>query len=336
MGGALVNACGIAGTGLLPVSDDLRVSKAFWGLIHSLAGYVLVRLGGFRLFEKMMSVMIGVMFITVVFTAIMIKPNPEALLRGSLIPLIPEQGMGWLLGVIGGVGGTVTLLSYGYWIREEKRSGLSGLRACRLDLKAGYLMTGIFGAAMIVIGSRVEITRGPRVALELAGQLEHVLGPVGWWIFLLGFWGAVFSSLLGVWQSVPYLFADFMRIRARTINDRQEKGRGRDDTRRDEEPPLSETRAYSIYLLAITLIPLPLLWVSVQKAQLIYAIVGALFMPVLSFTLLLMNNRAEWVGQRFRNGWATNIVLVVTLGLFAYLGTTHIIKKIGMLMDSFI
>ena len=30
-----------------------------------------------------------------------------------------------------------------------------------------------------------------------------------------GFWGAVFSSLLGVWQAVPYVFADFVRLHRR-------------------------------------------------------------------------------------------------------------------------
>ena len=59
VGGALISACGIAAAGLVPLGENLRVSKAFWGAIHSLAGYFLVRLGGYRLFEKMMSAMIG-------------------------------------------------------------------------------------------------------------------------------------------------------------------------------------------------------------------------------------------------------------------------------------
>ena len=62
-----------------------------------------------------------------------------------------------VLGVLGGVGGTVTLLSYGYWIREERRSGAAGLKACRIDLGLGYVMTALFGVAMIVIGSRLEL-----------------------------------------------------------------------------------------------------------------------------------------------------------------------------------
>ena len=43
----------------------------------------------------------------------------------------------------------------------------------------------------------------------MAAMLEPTLGAAGRWTFLVGFWGAVATSMLGVWQGVPYLFADF-------------------------------------------------------------------------------------------------------------------------------
>jgi len=87
----------------------------------------------------------------------------------------------------------MTLLSYGYWIKEKGRKGIQGVKACRIDLTLGYTMTAIFGIAMIVIGSKTNITgTGARVALDLASQLEIILGVPGKWIFLIGFWGAVF------------------------------------------------------------------------------------------------------------------------------------------------
>ena len=36
------------------------------------------------------------------------------------------------------VRGTLTVLCYGYWIREEGRTGESSLKTCRIDLAAGY------------------------------------------------------------------------------------------------------------------------------------------------------------------------------------------------------
>jgi len=330
VGGALVSACGVAGAGLVPLGLDLRFSKAVWGVVHSVAGYGLVRVGGYRLFEKMMSAMIGLMFVTVILTALLIRPDLGEVLRGCLFPSIPEKGVGWLIGVLGGVGGTVTLLSYGYWIREEGRRGVAGLRASRLDLGAGYLMTALFGLAMVIVGSRVSIEEGPAVALELAGQLESTLGPPGRWIFLLGFWGAVFSSLLGVWQSIPYLFADLLSLIVR----KRRSGGNRAETENlpessENASPLAETGFYRWVLLGITVVPLCLLWISVQQVQLIYAIVGAFFMPLLSFSLLIMNNRVAWVGKSFRNGWTANAALVVTVLFFAYVAAREVIRISG-------
>ena len=136
--------------------------------------------------------------------------------RGLTRPAIREGDLPYAIGLLGGVGGTVTLLSYGYWIRETGRSGMHGARLCRIDLAAAYIATGVFGVAMLVISSRVTIDRkGADVALVLADQLAGVAGPAVRWVFLVGFWGAVFSSLLGVWQSAPYLFADFLQLSKR-------------------------------------------------------------------------------------------------------------------------
>ena len=41
---------------------------------------------------------------------------------------------------------------------------------------------------------------------------------------------------------------------------------------------------------------------------------GALFVPLLALTLLLMNTRRGWVGERFRSGSVTNAALRVPAG----------------------
>lgn len=316
-GGALVNACGVAGTAFLPLSDDLRTSKIVWGFVHSLGGAFLVWLGGFKLFERLMSTIIVVMFVTVMLTAILIRPDWGVVGYGLAVPRIPEGGLGYVLGTLGGVGGTLTLLSYSYWIREKGRRGIEGARACRIDLAVGYVMTALFGVAMVIIGSSVSLERGPTMALELSGQLGLALGALGKWVFLVGFWGAVFSSLLGVWQSVPYMFADFLALR-------REGGRG--DL---EKIDFTRSLPYRFYLLVLTFVPLPLLWLPVERAQLTYAILGSFFMPLLALTLLLMNNRTRWVGKRFRNGWAANVALVVTLLFFSYAALRKLLETVA-------
>jgi len=190
-------------------------------------------------------------------------------------------------------------------------------RACRIDLAAGYTLTGLFGVAMIIIGSRVTLQRGPTAALELASQLQLTLGPTGKWIFLAGFWGAVFSSLLGVWQSVPYIFADFT-----TLPKRSPGGL----------PDLKATPAYRWFLIAIATVPLLQLGITVERAQLLYAVMGALFMPFLALTLLILNTRRRWIGERFVSGWITNAALAATFVLFTYVGAGEIRNAVARLV----
>jgi len=266
-----------------------------------------------------MSLFIGVMFVAVMVTAVLVRPDLGEVARGLVPAGLPEGGLAYVLGVLGGVGGTVTLLSYGYWVREAGRSGESGLRACRVDLAIGYTMTALFGVAMVIIGSRTVLERGPTVALDLASQLEGGLGPFGRWVFLVGFWGAVFSSLLGTWQSVPYLFADFLLLR-----------RG-GDVARNRDVDFTRTRPYRTYLALIAVVPLPLLWLSLQRAQLTYAVLGSLFMPLLALTLLLLNNRGRWVGEKLRNGPVTNAVLAATVAFFGYVAVRTAWLNLGRL-----
>jgi Mn2+/Fe2+ NRAMP family transporter len=283
-----------------------------WGVLHSIAGYLLVRYGSFALFEKMMSVFIGIMFVTVLGTAVLMEPGWSAVALG-FVPSIPPQGTSWLIAVIGGVGGTVTLLSYGYWIREEGRRGREGVRICRIDLAAAYVVTALFGFSVIIIGSRVQIEgQGSVLALQLADQLALTIGDWGRPLFLAGFWGAVFSSLLGVWQSIPYMFADFVELRSglqprvrRNIN-------------------LRESSAYRTYLLAIATVPILFLWTPVRQIQLLYGIVAAMFLPLLALTLLIMNNRRRWVGSDFQSPWLINLILGSGLLLFAYVSGLEI------------
>ena len=57
-------------------------------------------------------------------------------------------------------------------------------------------------------------------SLQLAWQAYgEALGRPMRMMFLLGAWATIFDSLLGVWQSVPYLFCDFWALTRRSSLD---------------------------------------------------------------------------------------------------------------------
>jgi len=309
VGSALMSATGVTLHAMLPVFDDAERGKAVFGVATSLAGLVLVWFGGYRLFETVMRVCIVVMLVTVVLAAALLWPGTLNVLEGLLVPRIPEaggQGLSWTLALIGGVGGTLTVLCYGYWLREEGRTRGEDLRVCRIDLATGYVMTAIFGLAMVIVGSSISIEgSGARLLVMLSDRLEEVMGPAGKWMFLVGALGAVFSSLLGVWQSVPYLFADCWGLL---------KGGGETATRVDTKAP-----PYRAYLVLIATVPMLGLFWGFRDIQLAYAVTGALLFPVLALALLIFNGRSAWVGAKFTNGPLTVAALVVILAFFSWI-----------------
>lgn len=311
VGGALIAACGLAAHAIFPF-----LSVKAWGIIHSLTAVGLVYFGRYRLLEKMMKFFIGIMFLVVCISALLSRPDWGAVLPALIIPHVPAGSAKFILGVIGGVGGSVTLLSYGYWIREKKWTGKAAAQTVRTDLTAAYILTGLFGLAIMIIsaGVKPDVITGSGMVIGLADRLGTVTGPVGKWIFLTGFWGAVFSSMLGVWQGIPYLFSDFV-----THFNNKKSGGG-------ETAVDVRSKHYLFFLFYLAVPPMLLLFLGKPVwVVVIYSITGAFFMPFLAALLLIMNNKTRWVGE-FKNSLPVNLVLGAALVLFLVLCVKEIAR----------
>ncbi|MCC6989718.1 MAG: Nramp family divalent metal transporter, partial [Acidobacteria bacterium] len=112
---ALTNACGL---GLANLTGG-AVPQSWGAVLHSLIGFAFVYLGGYGKFEKLMKVLVGVMGFSILVCAALTMNNPGPALTGLVLPTIPGGSGTYVLSLIGGIGGSVTMLSYNYWMREE-------------------------------------------------------------------------------------------------------------------------------------------------------------------------------------------------------------------------
>lgn len=306
VGGALMSACGITLHALIPLFDEAAQAKIYFGILSSMVGLALILKGNFKLFETLMSICVGLMFFTVMLTAFSFWPNTSLILQGLFIPSIPNangNGITWTIALMGGVGGTLTILCYGYWIRETGRQEIQSLGICRIDLAVSYCMTILFGMAMVIIGSTIKLdANGAHLLIVLADRLGYQLGDYARYLFLVGAFSAVFSSLLGVWQAVPYLFADIWRLFFKK--------------QQTSTLALTQSTPYKCYLIAIATIPSLSLCIPFQEIQKIYGVVGAMFVPLLAFSLLMMNSQKQWLGIH-TNKRLSQLILTLTLIFFA-------------------
>ena len=288
-----------------------------WAIIHSIVGFLLIWSGRYLLFERIMTVLIGIMFITIIGTAVMFLPSFSDFALG-FVPRIPGGSFLLMIGLIGGVGGTITMASYGYWLAEKKWEGKEWIPTMRIDAKVAYTLTAIFTLAGLVIGA--EFLGGTGVSIrddqglvKLADMLGDEFGTPMRWMFLVAFWSAAYTSLLGVWNGVPYLFADFIK----TVRNKKSPGK----------QIVSETEpAYRFYLAWLTFPPMILFYFGKPvELIIIYGALGSLFMPFLAISLLYLLNSKE-VAQELRNKWVPNLVLVGCLIMFAFLGIDQLIK----------
>lgn len=307
-GAAIASSCALAMRAMFPI-----LPFWVWAVIHSIAGFILVITNRYAVFEKLMTILVGVMFVTIVGTAVMTVPSLTSLSIG-LVPRIPEGSFINVLALVGGVGGSISMISYGYWIKEKGWNGKAWIPFMRFDSKIAYTVTAIFTLSVLVVGAEFLFNTGIKLSgeqglISLADLLGKEFGTPARWLFLIGFWSASFTSLLGPWNGLPYLFADFLY----TIQDKK-----------DAHPSLEKSPAYLAYLFLLTFPPMLLLFIGKPVGLIItYGVLGATFMPFLAISLYLLLN-SKTIDSSFKNRWHHNMMIAVCILLFLYLSVSEL------------
>lgn len=311
-GAAAMSASALAFTAMFPI-----LPLWAWAVLHGIFGFVVCIIGRYKLFERVMEFFVALMFITVIGLAILLAPNLGELAVGIVPTEFPRGSLLSVLALIGGVGATFTLASYNYWVREHGWSSPPWIPMMRLDLIVGYALTALFMVAMLVVGAELLFASGEGISGEeglvtLADPIQERFGVVARWLFLIGFWAAATSSIVGAWNGSAYLFADSVRT-SRDVPDER------------AEEYLSEKSIYFRAMLVWISFPSMLLLFFGEPVLLIivYAAMGALFLPFLAITLLWLMNSSR-VAPEHRNGIVANIVLVVSVLLFVFLGVQEV------------
>ena len=317
--GFVYGAAAMAGTGLPLHSLFPVLPVTAWGIVSGLIGLALVWAGHYASFEKILGVLVLLMFVTMVGAAALTLPNLGEVLTG-LVPMVPEGGLVYTLSLAGGVGGTITLAAYGYWLREKGWITPQYMRVMRIDNTVAYLVTGLFVIATLIVGAEllysagIAIATGDQGLLDLSEVLADRYGAAAGTVFLVGFWAAAMSSLVGVWNGVSLMFADFVgHVRGLAADDPARRAGG---------------TWYRAYILWLTFPPMVMLFLG-QPVWLIlaYGVLGAFFMPFLAVTLLWLLN-SDRTPREWRNKWHSNTAMVLCALAFAALCVNEVRKAI--------
>ena len=313
----------------------------YWAMIAGVVGLALVWAQRYEIFEKFITVLVLIKFVSVVSVAFLVAPDLVAL-SGGLVPRLPDGSVIYVLGLIGGGGGTITMAAYGYWMIAKGWKGTGWLSMMRLDNAIGYVMTAIFVIAMLIVGAEMllgqDIVSSDEGLLTLGTDLGERYGEWARILFLVGFLAVTTTSLLGSWNGVSLLFTDWTRTIRLPHGKKAKVGAGEQLT---PTAPATVTETgyaaeaaersvpFRAYLLWLTLPPMALLFFDRPFAiTLAYGVLGAAFMPFLGITLLLLLNSRR-VARGGRSGWLSNTLLTAASALFVVLLATDLIERFG-------
>lgn len=282
-----------------------------WAALHSVAAFAVISIGRYGLFERIMKTFAALKFGIVILLAILLAPSLGEVVLG-FVPRIPEGALINVLAIIGGVGGTYSLAAYTYWVRERGWRHSDWIPTMRTDLSFGYALTALFMVSMLIIGAELLFGTGTSISdeaglLALVDPMQNRFGLLARWAFLIDFWTVATGAMLGAYC-------------VRTIREVP-----------DEEASdyLSQRSIFFRAFLAWMSFP-PMILLAFGEPVLlviVYASLGALFLPFLAVTLLILLN-SQRVAPAYRNRLVSNIVLAVSVIPFIVVGVQEVLGSL--------
>ncbi|WP_426321729.1 Nramp family divalent metal transporter [Microbacterium sp. E-13] len=287
-------------------------SPVMWTVVCTVAvAAILLFKGIYRIVERTLIVIVALMAICFIVSAFAAHPDWAAAGAG-LIPVVPDGA--WLL-IIGLVGTNFSInaafyTSYGTKARNRTEEEYRDITV--VDTVPGIIAPGLMTALVIVVAAAVLHATGtdaPGAFGGLAAIFEPIAGPVGAWIFALGFFGAAFSSMIPNCVAGGTMLSDAL-------------GRG----------PSADTktaRLGSAFILAFG-ITITMIFSGTSPVQLIIIAqaLTVLVAPILAALIIVMANNKKLMGS-MRNKWWQNLLGLIGLVSVLALSVRLVISLVG-------
>jgi Mn2+/Fe2+ NRAMP family transporter len=293
-------------------------SSAIWSIFFSVAGFALMIWGGYSILEYFCKVLVAAKGISLIVAAALSHPDPTGILKGTFIPTIPGttgfySSILVLMALIGTEAGSMTNLTYPYFMYEKGWRDVSYIKQQRFDLGVGVTCIFVMGALLQIAAAGTLHPQG--IKLEGPEQLVRIFsqsqGVAGLLIFALGLWGASFSTYVGATTGYALIMTDLCRSYIPRLRQKVE---------RESKPAAAKNDPiyrWSILFWAfsplyILFIPARPVWLALMVSAMVVVVI-----PVLALPLLHLTNDRKLMGK-YKNGSFTNMVLLMLIAVSLY------------------
>lgn len=298
-----------AGIGLEAVT---RVPARIWTLVVGLFALVLLATGTYRVIERVLVLLVGVMSVTFIVTAVIVRPDVTSMLEG-FVPTIPD---GSLLLVVALIGSTVVpynLFLHASSVQDKWPTSIptrSALGGSRQDTVLSILVGGIIASAIVITAAAAFFGTGTEItdAGVMARQLEPLLGSAARIMFGLGLLAAGVTSAATAPLAAAYATAGAL-------------GWERD---------LRSWRFRGVWFVILATGTILAFLGQDPVAAIVFAqAANGILLPFIAVFLLVVTNRRALLGE-YSNGVLANILGTAVVLVAAGLGAYQILSALGV------
>jgi Mn2+/Fe2+ NRAMP family transporter len=284
-------------------------SIGVWAILFLLIALVIIWISKdfYQILEKIMLVLVIIMVVSFFVNVFMSKPSISGIASG----LIPSKPPIWgLVIAISATSFSVAGAAYQSYMVQGKGWGKNDIAKAKRDSTFGIIILCGLSALIMITSAAVLAPKDIKVnsAVDMAIQLEPLLGSFAKWIFLFGLLAASFSSFISNAVLGGMMLSDGLGL-GRDINSKMVK-------------IFSTILLVFSTLLAVILQQNPIQVLVVAQAS---TILGG---PLVAIILILLGNNEKVLPQEQRNSIVSNIIAVIAVCWIFYLSYTQLIAFI--------
>lgn len=185
------------GTGIA-IEAVTGISSKVWIVVATLLAVGLLFFVNFyKVLEKLMLALVAIMLVAFLITTAVVRPSISDIF-GGLVPTMPDGSMGLVIALFATSFSIVGALYQSYLVRE-KGGKIGQAKETMAESLFGIFLLGFISFLIMITAATILKPAGIVVnnAIEMAEILRPSFGGFAVFVFVLGLFGASFSSLIG-------------------------------------------------------------------------------------------------------------------------------------------
>ncbi len=301
---------GVLGLEALGLSGTVNIAGLalnYWSILIGLIAGIILYIGSYKLLERILVSLVIVMSLAFVITAIVTQPSISGILKGSLLPQIPEGSLLTIMALVG-----TTVVPYNLFLHaslvREKWQQPEDLAAVKRDTRVAIILGGLVSMCIVICAAAIN---NPDInnAADLAQSLRPLFGDYATYFIGIGLGAAGLTSAITAPLAAAYVVKGCLGW----------------------ESGLKST-------------PFRMVWLVVLLAGIIFSSIGfkpitiiqfaqvtnGIVLPLIAGYLIWLANKKSLLGK-YTNTTTQNVLSIVIWLIVLGLGLRSILKVFGIL-----